>query len=144
MSVKQISVFLENKPGTLKKMTGFLAAHEIDIRAISVSETVGFGVARLIVDDALSAINTLNENDFIANLTPVLAIEVPDAAGGLDGLLAVFSELEVNIEYMYAFSSSRTMDRAYMIFRVADTKAAEAKLKSKGIRILSQEDIAKM
>ena len=144
MSVKQISVFLENKPGTLKKMTGFLAAHEIDIRAISVSETVGFGVARLIVDDALSAINTLNENDFIANLTPVLAIEVPDEAGGLDGLLAVFSDLEVNIEYMYAFSSSRTMDHAYMIFRVADTKTAEAKLTSKGIKILSQEDIAKM
>ncbi len=144
MSVKQISVFLENKPGTLKKMTGFLASHGINIRAISVSETVGFGVARLIVDDALSAINTLNENDFIANLTPVLAIEVPDEAGGLDNLLSVFSEVEVNIEYMYAFSSGRSMDHAYMIFRVADAKIAEAKLIGKGIKILSQEDIAKM
>ncbi len=144
MSVKQISVFLENKPGTLKKMTGFLADHDIDIRAISVSETVGFGVARLIVDDALSAVSTLNENDFIANLTPILAIEVPDEAGGLDKLLNVFTELEINIEYMYAFSSGRTMDRAYMIFRVADTKTAEAKLTSKGIKSLSQEDIAKM
>ena len=144
MSVKQISVFLENKPGTLKKMTGFLATKKIDIRAISVAETKDFGIARLIVDDALSAVNTLKENDFIASLTPVLAIEIPDEAGGLDRLLSVFSELEVNIEYMYAFSSNRTMDHAYMIFRVADTKAAEAKLTGKGIKILSQDDIAKM
>lgn len=142
MSVQQISVFLENKPGTLKKMTGILAAHSIDMRATSLAETKDFGIARLIVDDALSAVNTLKENNFIASLTPVLAIEIPDEAGGLDKLLVVFDEAAVNIEYMYAFSGGKDANHAYMIFRVADTKAAEAKLTSKGVKILSQEDIS--
>ncbi len=142
MSVQQISVFLENKPGTLKKMTGVLAAHQIDMRATSLAETKDFGIARLIVDDALSAINTLKEHDFVASLTPVLVIEIPDEAGGLDKLLDKFTDESVNIEYMYAFSGGKNTNHAYMIFRVADTKAAEARLTGAGVRILTQEDIA--
>ncbi len=142
MSVQQISVFLENKPGTLKKMTGVLAAHSIDLRATSLAETKDFGIARLIVDDALSAINTLKEHDFVASLTPVLVIEIPDEAGGLDKLLDKFTDESVNIEYMYAFSGGKDTNHAYMIFRVADTKAAEARLTSAGVKILTQEDIA--
>ena len=142
MSVQQISVFLENKPGTLKKMTGVLAAHNIDMRASSLAETKDFGIARLIVDDALEAVNTLKEHDFVASLTPVLAIEIPDEAGGLDKLLEAFDTENVNIEYMYAFPGRGTDNRAYMIFRVADTKAAEAKLAGKGLKLLTQEDIS--
>jgi hypothetical protein len=144
MSVQQISVFLENKPGTLKKMTGILAANGIDLRATSVAETKDFGIARLIVDDAMSAVNTLKENDFVARLTPVLAIEIPDEAGGLDKLLDIFAEAQVNIEYMYAFPGGKQVDKAVMIFRVADTKAAEARLTGKGAKILNQEDIAQI
>lgn len=141
MSIKQISVFLENKPGQLKKMTSVLAAHEIDMRALSVAETKDFGIARLVVNDVLAAVNVLQEADFIAKLTPVLAIAIDDKAGGLDQLLNYFTEADVNIEYMYAFLSSK---HAYMIFSVADTKAAESKLKNKGLKILSQEDIAEI
>ena len=93
------------------------------------------------MNDAMSAVNTLKENDFIANLTPVLVVEVPDEAGGLDSLLQVFAESEINIEYMYAFSTGRDVSHAYMIFRVADIKAAEAKLSGRGIRMLEQDDI---
>ena len=142
MSVQQISVFLENKPGTLKKMTGVLAAHGIDMRATSLAETKDFGIARLIVDDALEAVSTLKENDFVASLTPVLAIEIPDEAGGLDKLLDKFTDESVNIEYMYAFPGGRNTDRAVMIFRVADTKAAEARLTSAGVNVLTQEEIS--
>ncbi len=142
MSIKQISVFLENKPGTLKKLTSVMAKNNIDMRATSLAETKDFGIARIIVDDALEAVNTLKENDFVASLTSVLAIEIPDEAGGLDKLLEVFADAEVNIEYMYAFPGKGTNSRAYMIFRVADTKAAEAKLVGKGLKILTQEDIA--
>ena len=141
MSIKQISVFLENKPGRLKAMTGFLAEKEIDIRAISLAETKDFGIARLIVDDAFSAVNTLKENDFIASLTSVLAIEIPDETGGLDKLLTAFAEAGVNIEYMYAFTTSKKLDHAYMIFRVRDHRAAEAKLVSKGLKVLTHEDM---
>ena len=142
MSVQQISVFLENKPGTLKKMTGVLAAHGIDMRATSLAETKDFGIARLIVDDALEAVSTLKENDFVASLTPVLAIEIPDEAGGLDKLLDKFTDESVNIEYMYAFPGGRNTDRAVMIFRVADTKAAEARHTSAGVKVLTQEEIS--
>ena len=142
MSVQQISVFLENKPGTLKKMTGVLAANGIDMRATSLAETKDFGIARLIVDDAISAVSTLKENDFVASLTPVLAIEIPDEAGGLDKLLDKFTDKSVNIEYMYAFPGGRNTDRAVMIFRVADTKAAEARLTGAGVKVLTQEEIS--
>ena len=142
MSIKQISVFLENKPGTLKKLTSVMAKNNIDMRATSLAETKDFGIARIIVDDALEAVNTLKENDFVASLTSVLAVEIPDEAGGLDKLLEVFADAEVNIEYMYAFPGRGTSNHAYMIFRVADTKAAEAKLVGKGLKLLSQEDIA--
>ena len=141
MSIMQISVFLENKPGTLKKMTGVLAANKINMRATSLAETKDFGIARLVVDDAMSAVNTLKEHNFVASLTPVLAIEIPDEAGGLDKLLENFDDAEVNIEYMYAFTGGKNTDHAYMIFRVSDTKAAEAKLNGKGVKILTQEYI---
>lgn len=144
MSIKQISVFLENRPGQLKSMTSVLAASKVDMRALSVAETKDFGIARLIVDDVYGAVNILKEADFVASLTPVLAVEIPDEPGGLDNLLAIFDEAKVNIEYMYAFLGGRDASKACMIFRVADTKAAEIRLAGKGLAILTQEDIAEM
>ena len=78
MSIKQVSVFLENKPGQLAAMTGLLAAHNIDIRALSLAETQDFGIARMIVNDIYEAANVLREADFIANFSHVLAFAVPD------------------------------------------------------------------
>ena len=144
MSIKQISVFLENKPSTLKQMTGVLASHGIDMRALSLAETKDFGIARVIVDDVYEAVNVLKEADFVANLTSVLAIAIPDVPGGLDKLLSVFAETNLNIEYMYAFIGGKDTKHAYMIFRVADTKSAESKLTGKGLKILTQEDICQI
>ena len=144
MSIKQISVFLENRPGTLQKMTSVLASHNVDMRALSVAETKDFGIARLVVDDAYTAVNILKEADFVASLTSVLAVAVPDEPGGLDKLLQIFSDAQVNIEYMYAFLGSKDTKHAYMIFRVADTKAAEIRLAGKGLKILTQVDIAEI
>ena len=142
MSIKQISIFLENKPGRLKEMTGILAAHNVDMRALALAETKDFGIARIIVDDVFNAVSVLKEADFVASLTSVLAVAVPDEPGGLDKLLKIFADTEVNIEYMYAFIGGKDSKHAYMIFRVADTAAAESKLISAGLRILTQEDIA--
>ena len=141
MSIKQISVFLENKPGKLQEMTSVLAQHQVDMRALSLAETKDFGIARLVVDDVFNAVNILKEADFVASLTSVLAVAVPDEPGGLDKLLRIFSEAGVNIEYMYAFIGGKDVKHAYMIFRVADTKSAEGKLAGKGLKILTQEDV---
>ena len=139
MSVNQISVFLENKPGTLNQLTEVLAANKINIRALSLAETSEFGIVRMLVNDVFEATNILKENNFVALLTPVLAYAIADEAGYLNNLLEKFSEADVNIEYMYAFAGK---ERAYMIFRVNDTKKAEALLQSKGLKSLTQEEIA--
>ena len=144
MSIKQISVCLENKPGKLKNMTGVLAQAGIDMRALSLAETKDFGIARIIVDDVFEAVNVLKDADFVASLTSVLAVAVPDEPGGLDKLLQIFSDAQVNIEYMYAFLGSKDTKHAYMIFRVADTKSAESTLTGTGLKILTQEDICQI
>ena len=144
MSIKQISVFLENKPGTLQKMTQVLADHSIDLRSLSVAETKDFGIARLIVDDALAATSVLKDADFIASLTPVLAFEINDEKGGLNKLLSIFDECHVNVEYMYSFLGGKKSQSAYMIFRVAHTKEAEAELAGKGLKMLRQEQISEI
>ena len=139
MSVNQVSVFLENKPGTLNKLTEVLAANEINIRALSLAETNEFGIVRMLVNDVFEATTVLKENNFVATLTPVLAYAIQDEAGYLNNLLQHFSAADVNIEYMYAFAGK---ERAYMIFRVNDTKKAESLLKSKGLKSLTQEEIS--
>ena len=139
MSVNQVSVFLENKPGTLNNLTEVLAAHKINIRALSLAETNEFGIVRMIVNDVFEATTVLKENNFVATLTPVLAYAIADEAGDLNNLLQKFSAANVNIEYMYAFAGK---ERAYMIFRVNDTKKAESLLQSKGLKSLTQEEIS--
>ena len=144
MSIKQISVFLENKPGALLEMTGVLAEKQVDMRALSLAETSEFGIVRLIVDDVYNASTVLKEAGFIHNITSVLGVCIPDEPGGLNKVLAILSEARVNVEYMYAFLGGKTVDHAYMIFRVQERKEAAAALRGKGIRLVDQEEIAQL
>lgn len=144
MSIRQISVFLENKPGKLSVMTALLAKNNIDIRALSLAETNDFGIARMIVDDAYECVNVLRNADFIANISHVLAFAVPDEPGGLNKLLNVFNEANVNIVYMYSCLGSNDPTKAYMLFRVTDTKTAEPALVAHGLRPLTQEEITQI
>ncbi|MDO4414151.1 MAG: acetolactate synthase [Erysipelotrichaceae bacterium] len=141
MSIKQISIFLVNKPGTLKNMTGVLAANHIDMRAISLAETKEYGIARIVVDDVIRAVDILKEADFVTSVNSVIALEIPDEPGALDALLETFASVNVNIEYMYSFIIGHERRSAGMIFRVNDTAAAENKLTARGIQVLSLEDI---
>lgn len=141
MSVNQVSVFLENKPGTLNKMTEVLAKGGVNIRALSLADTNDFGIVRMIVNDVYEATNILKEENFVAKFTPVLIFAISDETGGLNKLLKFFTETGVNIEYMYAFAGKKN---AYMIFRVTDTKKAEALLSGKGLKSLTQEQIAEV
>ena len=145
MAIQQISVFLENKPGTLAEMTGVLADAKIDMRALSLAETKDFGIARMIVDDVYEASNVLKEAGFVNSLTPVVGALIPDEPGGLNKILQVFTEEKVNIEYMYAFLGGSS-GNAYMLFRVGKDmeKAAENALSKKGIRLVTQDEIKEM
>ncbi|MGN1003357.1 MAG: ACT domain-containing protein [Oscillospiraceae bacterium] len=144
MSVKQISVFLENKPGMLNTMTDVLAKNNIDMRALSLAETNDFGIVRIIVDDVYNATTVLKDAGFVHSVTPVLGVSIPDEPGGLNRVVAVLTDAQINVEYMYAFLGGKDVDHAYMIFRVQDLKAAAAALAAKGVKCIDQEEIEKL
>lgn len=143
MSIRQLSVFLENRPGKLFELTELLAQNQVDMRALSIAETTDFGIARLIVNDVDRAARILREGQFIAQFSDVLAFAVPDEPGGLSNLLAEFNAARVNIEYMYAFLGGEK-GRAYMIFRVTDTAQAEKALAERGLQSLDLEEIGRI
>ena len=141
--MKQISVFLENKPGALRALTGVLAESKIDMRAFSLAETSDFGIARIIVDDVEKTTAVLKTAGFVHSITPVIGVALSDTPGGLDSILQVLSDAQVNIEYMYAFLGGRE-NAAYMIFRVADDAKASAALTAKGIGLVEPEEMANL
>ena len=143
MSVKQISVFLENKPGALHAMTAVLAENQVDMRAFSLAETSEFGIARIIVDDVYKTTTVLRDAGFVHNITPVVGVAIPDVPGGLDGVLNVLAAADVNVEYMYAFLGGKK-DAAYMIFRVTDDAKASAALAARGVKVVEPEEIANL
>ena len=133
MTIHQISVFLENRAGQLAEITGILSENRIDLRAINIAETADYGVLRLIADDSQKASSVLLEHGFILSMTPVTAIAVPDEPGGLNRLLQVLSERNIDIEYMYSVFG-RANGHAYMIFRVADPAALAAVAEAAGLQ----------
>ena len=142
MSVKQISVFLENRPGCLHEMTKALAEAGIDLRGLSLAETSDFGIVRLIVDDITGTASTLREAGFVASMTDVLAVEVPNVPGGLNKVLEVLDGAGVNVEYMYAILGNKKSDTAYMIFRVNDNTKASTALTVSGVKIMGAEELS--
>ena len=143
MSVKQISVFLENRPGALCELTGVLAENAIDMRAFSLAEASDFGIARIIVDDVYKTTTVLRDRGFVHSVTPVLAAALSDTPGGLNEILQCLSAEGINVEYMYAFLGGKS-DNAYMIFRVADVARAAASLTASGIRLVGQDELSEL
>jgi hypothetical protein len=141
MFVRQISVFLENKPGRLAAVTGILKEKNIDISAISIADTTQFGILRMIVNRPEEAVAAIKEAGFPVSTTEVLAVEVADRPGGLNRALQVLQQAGVSIEYLYSFIK-RSEDRALILFRVEDPDKAVKALNSAGIKMYSSEEIA--
>lgn len=141
MSIKQISVFLENKPGALYAMTGVLAQNGVDMRALSLAETKDFGIARIIVNNLYEATSVLKDAGYVHSLTPVLGVAIPDTPGGLNKVLQIITNAGINVEYMYAFLGGKHVNRAYMIFRVEDVEGATSALTEQGISTVAQDEI---
>lgn len=143
MALKQLTIFVENKQGTVVSVTSTLAAHNINLRALSIAETEGFGILRLIVDDEKKAEAVLAEEGYLIKITDVVGVKIGDAPGKLSGALSVLNEAGVNIEYLYAFMS-RTERHAYVVLRVPDNRAAEALLEGAGYHIITEADVNKL
>ena len=141
MTVEQISVFVENRSGQLGDVTRVLEKANINIRALSLSDTTDFGVLRLMADDTEKAREALAGAGFTVGTTPVVAVDVADTPGGLGRVLGVLSEHGINVEYLYAYTQ-RESTRATIIFRFDRTEEAVQVLLDRGIRVLGPKDIA--
>jgi hypothetical protein len=134
MKVEQISVFLENKPGSLAEVTRILGESGVNIRALSLADTKDFGILRLIVNDNEKAREILGRKGLTVRKTEVVAVEVPDRPGGLAEILKVLSEADINVEYLYAFVQ-QSGENAIIIFRFDETDRAIEVLSKKQFKI---------
>ncbi len=127
MSVKQISVFIENKTGKLAEVTRYIADNNINMKALSVADTHDFGILRIICENHDSAANVLRDGGYVVAETDVVAVEITDKPGSLAEILEALVKADIAVEYTYAFLSVKNIGHAYMIFRVDDNaKAKEA------------------
>ena len=139
MSVKQISVFIENKKGALAACTRYIADNGINIRALSIADTQDFGILRIICDDPKQTDSILKNGGYITTVTDVLATEIADKPGSMATILEVLADAHIIVEYTYAFLAPD--GHAYMIFRVDDNAVASAALAGAGIKTANQEDL---
>ena len=127
MTVKQISIFLENKPGRLSGICRTLADAGVSISTLSLADTADFGIVRMIVDDHAKGVAALSGAGFTVKETDVVKATVPDRPGGMAELVAKLDKAGVNIEYSYAYALGGT-DQAVLVFRFDDNAKAEAAL----------------
>ena len=140
MSVKQISVFLENKGGRLADVTKVLGEQNIDMSALSIADTANFGILRMIVNDPDRAESILKDNGYAVRLSEVLAIAVDDEPGALSKALEVLEKEGIEIEYIYAFIG-KSENCALVVLKVNDMDKAAALLADAQIRVLKEEEV---
>lgn len=138
MSVTQLAVFIENKPGRLAAVTHILGEAEVNIRGFSIADTEDYGILRLLVDKEEIARTVLRENDFMVHESQVILAEVPDRPGGFAGVLDIIATLHVNVEYTYATANS------LIAFGTDNRERGEQELREHGVRILDNVDLAKL
>lgn len=140
MFVKQISVFLENRSGSLAGFTKLLGDHGIDLMSLSIADTTDFGILRCIVADYEKTKALLVEAGYSVKITDVLAISVPDHPGALADVLSHLSDHAIGLEYLYSFFRSHG-DHALIIIRVDKPEEAVKVLQSAGVTLYTQEDL---
>ena len=140
MKVKQISVFIENKPGRLAEVTIIIYQASINIRSLFLADTKDFGILRMIVNLPDKAVEALKKEGFTVRETEVLAVEVPDKPGGLYEILTGLENNGISIEYMYAFAEKR-QNSAIMIFRFDEIEKALDILSQSGVKVLTHEEV---
>ena len=143
MAIKQLTVFVENKQGSLVSITKTLSENNINMRALSIAETQDFGMLRLIVNDTATAEKVLSDEGYLIKVNDVVGVKIGDAPGKLSGALSVLDENKINMDYLYAFMS-RTEKHAYVVIRVEDNDAAEKALESAGYHIITDADVNKL
>ena len=142
MKLKQLSLFLENKPGALSTPVKLLAGANINILTLTIAEARQYGILRLIVRDWEAAKKLFVKNGLLVKVTDVLAIEVADRPGGLAEILGILEQAGINLEYMYAFTLKRD-SKGLLLFRFDDPDKAIAVLKKHRINVVGSAELFK-
>ncbi len=140
MLIKQLSIFVENKPGRLCAITNILKENSIDIRAMSIADTKDFGILRLIVNNPEKAEKALKDAQCTVSISSVIAISIEDRPGSLADAIEALHKNYVSVEYMYAFLS-KTENIAHVILRVDNEEAAVEALNTNSVTILTSGEI---
>ncbi len=143
MLIKQLSVFIENKPGRLAAILEELGKNNIDISALSLADTSEYGILRLIVSNPDEAAEVLKKSGVVVKLTNVLALAIDDTPGGLSRILSVFVQNSINVDYMYAFVGKVT-SKALTVIKVSDPELAEKALSALDISSVNPKDIYRL
>lgn len=140
MLIKQLSLFIENRPGSLSAVCKVLKDHELNIHTLSLADTQKYGILRLLLSEHETAKKVLEDAGFIVNETDVLALKVPDYAGGLADMLSIIDKYELQVEYMYAFATGKD-NSAVNVFRFENPQDAIEKLRGEPIQIFTQQEL---
>ncbi len=143
MAIKQLTVFVQNRKGSMVVLADVLSKNDINIRALSIAETEDFGILRLIVNDEVAAQKILEENGYLIKAIDVVGVKIGDKPGALTAALDVLDKANINVEYLYAFMA-RTEKHAYVVLRVEDNDAAESALENAGLHLITNADICKL
>jgi hypothetical protein len=140
MKLKQLSVFLENKPGAFSAVCRLLAKAGINIQTFSLADAREFGILRLVVEDTDKARRLLQRNGFAVKVTEVVALEIPDSPGTLAAVLEALDGSGINVEYAYAFTS-RKKGCALLLFRFSDPDEALRIIKARKIDAVGTDEL---
>lgn len=140
MTIRQISIYLENKPGKLSAMCKALAEADINIATLSLADTTDFGIVRMIVDDHDKSLKVLAAAGYAVKVSEVVAVCVPDRPGGMAEVMAALDGSGANVEYAYAFSFHHG-EKAVLVFRFDDSDRAESALKQSGFITLTESEV---
>ena len=143
MVIKQISVFVENKEGRIKKALDTLTENNINIKALSIADTSKYGILRLIVSDNEKAIESLENDGFVVRENDVIILSISDEPNGLNSILEILDKNEINLEYLFAFSTNAS-NKAIVVMRLENINEAIDILKENNAELLEKEDIEKL
>ena len=143
MSVKQLSVFIENKAGKLRKAVNAMSQAGVNIRALSIADSSKYGILRLIVSDNETAIEALKAEKFTVKENDVIVVGIKDEPNGLNNTLEILEKAEINVEYVYAFVSTK-VDEAIVVFKIENYEDGLKALNEANANILYEDDLAKI
>ena len=133
--LKQVSIYAENKKGTMQRITKILLDENINILGSVTNDSAEYGIIRMVLSDPAKAIDALTREGFICRLTDVLGVEVEDKVGNLNHLLKTLDHSNINVNYIY-LSFNRDSGKPIMVFHAEDCYEVEECLSGMGYTVL--------